>query len=80
MLPEPKKRYPLILDVGCGRGNSFELLDKYFNPDQISGIEIDERLLGDAKKQVDVRRCSIDLIMGNNVGLPPILSFDQSEL
>ncbi|MFA6053210.1 MAG: class I SAM-dependent methyltransferase [Methylobacter sp.] len=78
MLPEPRKRYPLILDVGCGRGNSFELLDEYFNPDHISGIEVDEILLADAKKQAEARRCSIDLITGNAEAMPyPDQSFDM---
>ena len=78
MLPEPKKRYPLILDVGCGRGNSFELLDEYFNPDHISGIEVDESLLGDAQKQAEARRCSVDLITGNAEAMPyPDQSFDM---
>jgi ubiquinone/menaquinone biosynthesis C-methylase UbiE len=78
ILPEPKKRYPLILDVGCGRGNSFELLDEYFNPDHISGIEVDEVLLADAKKQAEARRCSVDLITGNAELMPyPDQSFDM---
>ncbi len=78
MLPEPKKRYPLILDVGCGRGNSFELLDEYFNPDHISGIEVDEILLADAKKQAEACRCSVDLITDNAELMPyPDQSFDM---
>lgn len=78
LLPEPKKRYPLILDVGCGRGNSFELLDEYFNPDHISGIEVDEVLLADAKKQAEARRCSVDLTTGNAEAMPyPDQSFDM---
>lgn len=78
MLPEPKKRYPRILDIGCGRGNSFELLDEYFNPDHISGIEVDESLLVDAKKKAESRRCSIDLITGNAEVMPyPDQSFDM---
>ena len=35
MLPETRKHYPAILDTGCGRDHSLQLLDEYFRPDKI---------------------------------------------
>lgn len=78
MLPETKKHYPAILDIGCGRGQSLQLLDEYFNPDTINGIEIDERLLNDALKRAQACRCRVELIAGNAEMMPyPDQSFDM---
>ena len=50
MLPYlPKK--PSILDIGCGRGKAFRLLEQYFNPERIVGIEVDKSLLANAEKE-----------------------------
>jgi ubiquinone/menaquinone biosynthesis C-methylase UbiE len=70
MLPETKKHYPAILDIGCGRGQSLQLLDEYFNPDTINGIEIDESLLNDALKRAQACRCRVELIAGNAEMMP----------
>jgi len=78
MLPETKKRFPAILDIGCGRGQSLHLLDEYFSPDIINGIEIDESLLNDALKRAQACRCRVDIITGNAEMMPyPDQSFDM---
>ncbi len=78
MLPETKKHYTAILDIGCGRGQSLQLLDEYFNPDTINGIEIDESLLNEARKRAKKCRGRIDLITGNAEIMPyPDQSFDM---
>ena len=70
VLPETPKHYPAILDIGCGRGQSLQLLDEYFSPDHIHGIEIDESLLNDALKRAQACRCKVDLITGNAEMMP----------
>jgi len=78
MLPETKKHYSAILDIGCGRGQSLQLLDEYFSPDTINGIEIDESLLNDALKRAKACRCTVNLITGNAEMMPyPDQSFDM---
>ena len=78
MLPETKKHYSAILDIGCGRGRSLQLLDEYFCPDSINGIEIDPSLLNDAIKRAKACRCQVDLITGNAEMMPyPDQSFDM---
>ena len=70
MLPETKTHYSAILDIGCGRGQSLQLLDEYFCPDTINDIEIDESLLNDALKRANACRCRADLITGNAEIMP----------
>jgi ubiquinone/menaquinone biosynthesis C-methylase UbiE len=70
MLPESPKRFPCILDVGCGRGKSFRLLDERFDPERIYGIEIDESLLGDALKFAEDCRGQVQVILGNAEIMP----------
>jgi ubiquinone/menaquinone biosynthesis C-methylase UbiE len=78
MLPETKKHFPAILDIGCGRGQSLQLLDEYFNPDTINGIEIDETLLNEARKRAKKCRSKVNLITGNAELMPyPDQSFDM---
>ncbi|MDD2660836.1 MAG: class I SAM-dependent methyltransferase [Methylococcales bacterium] len=78
MLPETKNHYTAILDIGCGRGQSLQLLDEYFNPDTINGIEIDESLLNEARKRAKKCRGRVDLITGNAEIMPyPDQSFDM---
>jgi ubiquinone/menaquinone biosynthesis C-methylase UbiE len=37
--------YPVILDIGCGRGRSFKLLHERFQPKQMIGVDIDPEML-----------------------------------
>ena len=38
-------RYPVIVDVGCGRGRSFRLLKERFHPNRMIGIDVDSAML-----------------------------------
>lgn len=77
LLPE-KTSYPAILDIGCGRGNSFQMLEQYFHPDSITGIEIDEALLADAVTRGEQCAASVHVLHGNAEALPfPDQVFDM---
>lgn len=76
LLPDRQYRYAAILDIGCGRGKSFDLLDHYFNPDSITGLEIDASLFTDALDSAARCRCQVHLIGGNAEKLP--FSIDPS--
>jgi len=68
---------PSILDVGCGRGNSFPLLEEYFQPQRITAIEIDGELLPDARAAASRCLCPASVTVGNAECLPyPDASFD----
>ncbi|WGS84475.1 class I SAM-dependent methyltransferase [Methylomonas sp. UP202] len=68
---------PTILDVGCGRGNSFALLAEAFAPSRIAAIEIDAALLADAQGQAGRCACPVTVSLGNAERLPyPDAGFD----
>ncbi|OAI11804.1 methyltransferase [Methylomonas koyamae] len=76
LLPSRPVR-PAILDIGCGRGNSFALLETQFQPQRIAGIEIDPALLADATRAGCQCSCRVDVTLGNAEQLPyPDASFD----
>ncbi|ANE54641.1 class I SAM-dependent methyltransferase [Methylomonas sp. DH-1] len=76
LLPSRPVR-PAILDIGCGRGNSFALLETQFQPQRIAGIEIDQALLADAVRAGSQCSCRVDVTLGNAEQLPyPDASFD----
>ena len=70
LLPDKQSNYSAILDIGCGRGNSFKLLDEHFNPGIIAAIEIDESLVVDAIKLGQMCRCHVNVAVGNAETLP----------
>ena len=78
LLPENRKHFPVILDIGCGRGHSLKFLDEYFSPEQIFAIEVDQSLLADAEQNAVACRCPVNLVLGNAEKLPyPDQSFDM---
>lgn len=50
-----------ILDIGCGQGVSFPLLEQFFHPKMIIGVDIDSRLLTGAKSAANLCQCEIQL-------------------
>lgn len=78
LMPCSLPSYPKILDIGCGRGRAFKLLDERFSPELITAIEIDETLLKDAIKQGQKCRSHVTITTGNAELMPyPDNSFDM---
>jgi ubiquinone/menaquinone biosynthesis C-methylase UbiE len=70
LLPDNWPAYASVLDIGCGRGHAFEMLDQRFNPAHISAIEIDDALIGNAVRQAERCRCPVTVTAGNAEALP----------
>jgi SAM-dependent methyltransferase len=51
--------YPVIVDIGCGRGRSFKLLQQRFHPRQMIGIDIDTEMLQVAAETIRADRLSV---------------------
>lgn len=45
LIPARQGNYPVIVDVGCGNGRSFRLLQERFRPQHLIGIDVDAELL-----------------------------------
>lgn len=41
-----------VLEIGCGNGHGATLIDKYFHPGKVYGIDIDERMIDKAKTNI----------------------------
>lgn len=51
LIPSRQASYPVIVDVGCGNGRSFRLLQNRFRPQHLIGIDVDAELLQTAARE-----------------------------
>lgn len=73
LLGSPLPTDPVILDVGCGQGKSFRLLNEAFHPEKIIGIDFHEPSLSIASQasQASGQLGSvIELLRGDCASLP----------
>lgn len=61
LVGERYEKQAKILDIGCGRGQSFPLLDQYFSPAFIKGVDIDPKLVEIANQAGEGCRCDVDV-------------------
>ncbi len=59
LIEDRKSSYPVIIDVGCGWGRSFELLYQRFAPQCIIGADFDSGMLDFASTRV--ANCDIEV-------------------
>jgi len=57
LLDSPPKNVGVLLDTGCGQGQSFSLLDKAFSPELLIAIDVDPGLLSTAKLAAEKLKC-----------------------
>lgn len=70
LIPARRASYPTILDVGCGRGRSFPLLAQRFNPDTLIGVDVDQKLLAIAAREMVESKLRVSLVHGTSCSLP----------
>jgi len=72
LMPNRKEFYPTILDIGFGHGNSLWLLDEYFKPEKVIGLDIDPKARGRAKINIKKCNCDVELMYSDAafIGLP----------
>jgi SAM-dependent methyltransferase len=62
--------HPVIVDVGCGWGQSFPLLEDRFAPRRMIGIDIDPALLEAAGQRVAKLGLPVEFRLGTSASLP----------
>jgi ubiquinone/menaquinone biosynthesis C-methylase UbiE len=66
LIPNRRASYPVVLDLGCGNGRSFQYLWKQFDPELIIGADIDRTMLEKAAEEADRLPVEIGLVQGNS--------------
>ena len=65
LIGESLPEQPALLDIGCGQGASFPLLDQYFAPQSITAVDVDPELLKVAALAGKSCRCEVDVQRGS---------------
>lgn len=70
LIPQRKTSYPVIVDVGCGWGRSFKLLQERFAPQRMIGLDIDPEMLAISAKTIAAQGLSVELKQGSSSRMP----------
>jgi len=62
LIDDRRKSYPVIVDVGCGKGRSFKMLKILFRATRLIGVDLEEENLATAKKRVLADRVPVDFL------------------
>ena len=78
LIENRRASYPIIVDVGCGYGRSFEMLHDRFRPIRIVGIDVDSKMLAISRQEAEKHRLVVDLKQASSSSLPiPAESVDM---
>ena len=70
LIPDRRDSYPVIVDVGCGWGRSFELLQQRFRPARMIGIDIDPAMIEAAAAEAAKRGLPVEFKRTSSARLP----------
>jgi ubiquinone/menaquinone biosynthesis C-methylase UbiE len=70
LIPQRRAGYPVIVDVGCGWGRSFELLRQRFAPQRLIGIDVSAEMLQASAAQAASQGIAVELHQANSAQLP----------
>ena len=62
---EPAPQGGVLLDVGCGQGKSFRLLQDAFQPQQLIGLDADPHSIALSRAEADKEQIPAELITGD---------------
>jgi len=78
LIENRRASYPVIVDVGCGYGRSFEMLQDRFRPTRMVGIDVDAKMLAISKREAEKHRLLVELKQASSSSLPlPTESVDM---
>ena len=70
LIENRRASYPVIVDVGCGYGRSFEMLNDRFRPIRIVGIDIDPKMLATSSREAAKHGLAVELKQASGSSLP----------
>ena len=62
--------YPVIVDVGCGSGQSFRLLRDLFSPQRLIGVDVNPEMLALSATEVARHNLAVTFLQGESSHLP----------
>ncbi len=70
MIKNKRRSYPVVVDVGCGFGRSFRLLQDQFAPQRLIGIDIEPATLAAATARASRDGVPVEILQASSSGLP----------
>jgi len=65
LLADRRVNFPVILDVGCGGGHAFPILEHHFRPETLFGVDIDPQLVERARSAGRHSACRTEVMNGD---------------
>src|ERR1039458_2026853 len=70
LIENRRASYPVIVDVGCGYGRSFEMLNERFRPIRIVAIDVDLKMLATSSREAAKHGLAVELKQASSSSLP----------
>jgi len=70
ILGRPIRSGAHVLDIGCGQGSAFGLLDEALSPVRITGVDIDGELVDRAASETERLDCELQVMRASALRLP----------
>jgi ubiquinone/menaquinone biosynthesis C-methylase UbiE len=70
LIENRRTSYPVIVDVGCGFGRSFQMLNDRFQPARIVGIDFDPKMLANSAREAKQQGLAVELKRASCSPLP----------
>jgi len=70
LIENRRASYPVIVDVGCGHGRSFKLLNERFRPVRMIGVDIDREMLASARAEAHRHELAVEFKRASSAALP----------
>jgi len=70
LIGDHRQSYAVILDVGCGSGQSFRLLRELFSPQRMIGVDVNAEMLALSATEVARHNLTVTFLQGESSHLP----------
>jgi 2-polyprenyl-3-methyl-5-hydroxy-6-metoxy-1,4-benzoquinol methylase len=70
LIENRRSSYPVIVDVGCGFGRSFKMLNDRFRPDRMVGIDLDSKMIASSSLEAKRQGIAIELTSASSSSIP----------
>jgi SAM-dependent methyltransferase len=62
LIADRRPSYPVVVDIGCGWGYAFELLNARFAPERLIGVDIDPAMIAASADEAKGRKLAVELL------------------